>query len=86
MIHLDYLRKKPGERRGEASARYLCIVRNCDQPAVAHFDPPLAGSHLAAKGRADDCFCHLQFWLTVINIQQNKVQFDPRSLKKLICS
>ena len=41
--------------------------RNCDLPAVAHFDPRLAGI-----GRADDCFCRFQFWLIVINIQQKK--------------
>ena len=26
---------------------------------VAHFDPHLAGRHLAAIGGADNCFCHL---------------------------
>ena len=26
---------------------------------VAHFDSHLAGRHLAAIGRADDCFYHL---------------------------
>ena len=33
--------------------------RNCDSlavVAVAHFDPHLAGCHLAATGRVDDCF------------------------------
>ena len=62
--------------------------RNCDSltvVAVAHFDPHLAAHHLAAIGRAADCFCHLELWF-VINILQNKVQFDSRSLKKLICS
>ena len=82
---MDYVWKSQGERRGEASALSL-HCRNCDLPAVAHFDPCLAGSHLAAIRRADNCFCRLQFWLIVINIQQNKVQFDPRSLKKFICS
>ena len=53
--------------------------------AVAHFDLHLAGRHLADIGSTDDCFCRLRLWL-VINILQNKVQFDPRSLKKLICS
>ena len=62
--------------------------RNCDSltvVAVAHFDPLLAGRHLAAIGRADDRFCRLQFWF-VLNIFQNKLYLDPRSLKKLICS
>ena len=36
-------------------------------------------------GRADDCFSRLQL-LFVINILQNRVRFDPRSLKKLNCS
>ena len=66
----------------EANAQYL-HYRKCDLPAVAHFDPHLAGSHLGAIGRADDCFCRLQFWF-VVNIQQNKVQFDLRSFKMLI--
>ena len=50
-----------GERKREAT-RYLRIVGNCDSlavVAVAHFDPRLAGRHLAAIGRADDCFCRL---------------------------
>ena len=53
--------------------------------AVAHVDLYLAGCHLAVIERADNCFSHLQL-LVVINILQNRVQFDPRSLKKLICS
>ena len=63
MIHLDYVRKS----QGEAGALSL-HCRNCDLPAVAHFDPRLADSNLAAIGRVDDCFCRLQFWLIVINI------------------
>ena len=64
--------------------------QNCDSlsvvvVAVAHFDPHLADRHLVAIGRADDCLCCLQLSF-VINILQNEVQFDPRSLKKLICS
>ena len=53
--------------------------------AVAHFDPDLAGRLLAAIERADDCFCRLQLWF-VLNILQNRVKFDPRSLIKLIAS
>ena len=49
------------------------------------FWPHLAGRHLAAIGRADDCFSRFQL-LLVTNILQNRVQFNPRSLKKLICS
>ena len=36
--------------------------RKCDSlvvVAVPHFDPHLGGGHLAATGRADDCFCRL---------------------------
>ena len=61
---------------------------NCDSltiVAAAHFDSHLAGRRLAAIGRADDCFSLLQF-LFIINILQNRVQFDPRSIKKLIYS
>ena len=44
--------------RGEAT-RYC---QNCDSLAVvvvAHFDPGLAGCHLAAIGRAEEYFCRL---------------------------
>ena len=60
--------------------------RNCDSltvVAVAHFD--LAGCHTSSIVRADDYFCGLQLWFVLL-IVQNKVHFDPRSLKKLICS
>ena len=45
------------DNQGEATH-----CRNCDSlavVAVAHLDPHLAGRHLAAIGRADDCFCRL---------------------------
>ena len=70
--------------RERENAQFL-YCRNCDSlavVAVAHFDPYLAGRHLGAIGSADDCFRHLHLWV-VINILQNKVQFDPRSRKKL---
>ena len=42
---------------------FYIICRNGDSLAVvvvvAHFDLHLAGRHLAAIGRADDCFCRL---------------------------
>ena len=53
--------------------------------AVAHFDPHLAGRHFVAIRRPDDFSCRLQLWF-VMNLLENRVQFDPRSLKKLICS
>ena len=74
-------------REGGEVTRYFCIVGNCHSltvVAVAHFDTHLAGRHLVAIERDDDCFSRLQL-LFVINILQNRVQFDPRSLKKLIC-
>ena len=47
-----------GKRRGRGNAPLLHFG-NFDSlvgVAVAHFDPHLAGRHLAAIGRADDCF------------------------------
>ena len=70
-------------REGVRPARAISAL---SEIAVAHFDPRLAGSHLAAIGRADDCFCRLQFLVNCHKHSTNKVQFDPRSLKKLICS
>ena len=75
--------KSQNERREWAS-----ICQNCDSlavVAVAPFDPHLAGQHLAAIGRDDNCFYPLQPRF-LINILQNKNQFDHGSLKKLICS
>ena len=76
-----------GEKRGRGNALFL-HCRNCDSltvVAVAHFDLHLAGRHLASIGRAEDCFSRLQV-LFVKNMLHNRVQFDPRSLKNLICS
>ena len=76
-----------GKEKGVRQRAFL-HCGNCDSLAVAadaHFDPHLAGCHLAARERAEDCSFRLQLWF-VIKILQNKVQFDPRSLKKLICS
>ena len=79
-------RRTPLFRVREGSDETLFLhCRNCDSlavVAVAHFDP----RHLAARGRADDRFCRLQLWFAGINILQNKLQFDPRNLKRLICS
>ena len=60
------------ERRRKASAHYLCIVGT----VICRLLLILIHVWLAAIGRADDCFCHLQFWLIVINILQDEVQFD----------
>ena len=41
--------------------------RNCDSlaiVAVAHFNPHLNGRHLAAIGRADECFVVCSFGLS----------------------
>ena len=48
-------------REGGEATKLFLHCRNCDSLAVvvvAHFDPHLAGCHLAATGRTDDCFCH----------------------------
>ena len=73
-------------KEGGEVTRYFCIVgtNSLAVVAVAHFDPHLAGRHLAATGRPDDCSCRLQLSL-VTNILRNKFQFDPRSLDKFIC-
>ena len=83
MIHTDYVRRSQAEKRGEASALSL-HCRNCDLPANAHFYPRLAGSHLAAIIRADDCFCRLQFWLIFINIQQLILHLDNLHVFKIL--
>ena len=82
----------PTEELGLINSQFLYTqqgdCRNCDSltvVVVAHFDHHLAGRHLVATGRADDCFSRFQL-LFVINIFQNRVQFDPRRLRKLICS
>ena len=65
MLHSSHMSRQD-ERKGRGNARFL-HCRNCDSlavVAVAHFDPHLASRHLAATGRADDCFCHLQLWLS----------------------
>ena len=62
----------------------LCCIDSLAVVAVAHFEPLQAGRHLAAIRKADNHFCRLQLWF-VINIPQNKLYFDPRSLKKRIC-
>ena len=78
---------RQGERRGRGNALFL-HCQDCDSLAVvvvAHFNSHLAGRHLTVIGRTNDWFCHLKLWF-VVSILQNKSQFDPRSLKKLICS
>ena len=55
---LDY--DKGRVREGSEATRYFGVCRNCGSLAVvvvAHFDPHLAGHHLDAKERADDCSC-----------------------------
>ena len=43
--------------------------RNCDLltvvVVVAHFDPYMAGRHLATIERADNNFCHLLLWFVI---------------------
>ena len=78
----------PGRKKGVRQRAISKSGWNCDSltvVAVPHFDSHLTGHHLAAIGRADDYFSRFQL-LFVINILQNRVQFDPRTLKKLICS
>ena len=86
-MHLSRLAWKPGWEKG---------VKQCAISALSHlwsagccccgsFDPHLAGRHLAAIGKADNCLCRLQLRF-ILNLLQNKVQFDPRSLKRPICS
>ena len=72
-------------REGGEATHYFCIVGTVNCWLLLLLLIFILIRHLAAIGRADDCFCLLQLWL-VINIIQNKVQFDPRSLKKFICS
>ena len=77
---------KQGERRGEAT-RYFCIVGLILWLLLLLLI--LIFIWLAANSppyeKLTTVFCRLQLWF-VINILQNKVQFDPGSLKKLICS
>ena len=57
--HCDVIKTWLG--KGWGNALFL-HCRNCDSLAVvvvAHFDPHLAGRHLAVLRKADDCFCRL---------------------------
>ena len=59
--------------------------RNCDSltvVAVAHFNTHLAGRHLAAIGRVDNCFSRLQL-LFVINISKTEFSLIPEASKSL---
>ena len=50
--------------------------------AVAHFDPYVAGRHLAAIGRVDNCFSRLQI-LFVINISKTEFSLIPEASRTL---
>ena len=71
-------------REGGEATRYFCIIGTVIRWLLLLLLIWIL-TWLAAIGRADNCFYRLQLWF-VINILQNKIQCDPRSLKKRICS